>query len=214
MLAWPHRWNHERMLYGCCAAKVRLRSGYDAATVRLRSGCCAFTVRLVPDSSALSRWSASRRANANESIVIIGMGGRQCPLAGLRMFRAGDGLAWKWVQRIGQRSTALEQRKRPAGGIDSRCQSCNAELTRTRCSVTRRGKREPEYFRLRRPLRGHFRCRPFGHLRASRAACCAARCECGSGAVPAVTSGAQAELCSNLQQSQEAAQVRNRPPLF
>ena len=214
MLARPHRSNHERMLYGYGPATVRLRSGYGPATVRLRSGCRAFTVRLVPDSSALSRWSASRRANANEPIVIIGMGGRRCPLAGLRMFKTGDGLAWNWVQRIGQRSTAPEQRKRPAGGIDSRCQSCNAELTRTRCSVTRRGKREPEYFRLRRPSRGHFRCRPFGHLRASPTVCCTARCEGGSGAVPAADSGAQGELSSNLQQSQKADQVRTMPPLF
>ena len=121
------------MLRGCCTTAVPMLRGCCAATVWLWSGCCAFTVRLVPDASALSRWSASRRANANEPIGVIGMGGRRCPLAGLRMFRAGDGLAWNWVRRIGQRSTAPEQRKRPAGGVDSRCQSCNAEVTRTRC---------------------------------------------------------------------------------
>ena len=124
-----------RMLHGCCTDAARMLRGCcaDAARLRLWSGCRAFTVRLVPDSSALSRWSASRRANVNEPIVIIGTGGRRCPPAGLRMFRAGDGLAWNWLRRIGQRSTAPEQRKRPAGGIDSRCQSCNAEVTRTRC---------------------------------------------------------------------------------
>lgn len=35
MLAWPHRSNYERLLYGCCAAGVWLRSGCCAATVRM-----------------------------------------------------------------------------------------------------------------------------------------------------------------------------------
>jgi len=65
MLAWPHRSNHERLLYGCCADGARMVSGYGPDAVRLRSRCYAAEGRLVPDFSALVCVTACERKRAD-----------------------------------------------------------------------------------------------------------------------------------------------------
>ena len=92
MLAWPHRSNHERLLYGCCADGARMVRGWCLATVRMLCGYGPDAVQLKAGLFLTSvHWSASRHANANEPIGVIGMG-RRCPLAGLRNFGSGDSL--------------------------------------------------------------------------------------------------------------------------